>query len=100
MGKDRPLQPSPSRSDGLEAIMTTTHDKKSLFILAAVLVLVAVIQAQNMFNFPFQQDTEGTNTANAWALVNEGKLSPYTYAYEEPPAGAIVLAGWQIVSNA
>jgi 4-amino-4-deoxy-L-arabinose transferase-like glycosyltransferase len=82
-------------------MMTTpTQNKKSLFILTAILVLVAVIQAQNMFHYPYLQDSEGTNISNGWTLVTEGNLSPYTYAYEEPPAGTIMLAGWSVMSNA
>ncbi len=30
----------------------------------------------------------------AWSLLREGKLSPYTYFYDHAPAGWIVITGW------
>ncbi|MDX2162301.1 MAG: glycosyltransferase family 39 protein [bacterium] len=68
--------------------------KKSLLIVLAVVVVAAIVHGQNLFLFPFIQDVEGTNLSNAWALMNTGELSPYTYVYEEPPAGSIILAAW------
>lgn len=73
--------------------------RKSLFILVTLLVIVVVVQAQNLFRFPFYQDAEGTNISNAWTLVNTGELSPYTYAYDEPPAGSFVLSLWTMITG-
>lgn len=71
-----------------------TRDRKWLFILTALLILLGVIQSTNMFRFPYYQDAEGTTMANGWALLNTGKLSPYTYAYEEAPGGTVIMAIW------
>ncbi len=68
--------------------------RKSLFIVAIILILVTVLHTQNLFQYPYYQDAEGTSIANSWALVTQGRLSPYTYAYEEPPVGTFILSSW------
>ncbi|MEO1286137.1 MAG: glycosyltransferase family 39 protein [Chloroflexota bacterium] len=68
-------------------------------LLLACLALASYLHTQNMFNFPYYQDTEGTNLANAWALANEGELTPYTYAYEEAPLGTFLLAVWGMLNG-
>lgn len=73
--------------------------RKSLFILVTLLVIVVIVQAQNLFRFPFYQDAEGTNISNAWALMNTGELSVYTYAYDEPPVGAFILTLWTMLTG-
>lgn len=75
------------------------HDRKSLFILVAILLIVAVTQAENMFKFPYYHDEEGTHFANSQAMATSGDLSPYTYSYEDPPGGTLVLAGWTLLTG-
>jgi hypothetical protein len=75
------------------------NDRKALFLLAALLLLAGIVQAQNMFRFPYFHDEEGTHIANAWAMASEGKLSPYTYSYENPPAGTLVMGGWLVFTG-
>ena len=50
----------------------------------------------NMFNFPAFafKDDEGIYAAQAWAVLRQGRLAPYTYFYDHAPAGWILLAGW------
>lgn len=74
-------------------------DRKSLFILTALLLVIGYVQFQNMFRFPYYQDVEGTNVSNALALVETGALSPYTYAYDQPPAGTFIIGGWMVAAN-
>lgn len=86
-------------SEAVTTTQTQPSDRKGLFILAVILIIAAVTQAQNMFEFPYYQDIEGTNISNAWSLINTDALSPYTYAYDEPPAGSFLLSGWAIVAG-
>ncbi|MEP7287750.1 MAG: glycosyltransferase family 39 protein [Chloroflexota bacterium] len=79
--------------------MTITSSRKSLFILVALLILVGYVQAQNMFHFPYYQDSEGTSIANGWSLASTGTLSPYTYAYNEAPAGSFLMSIWLAASG-
>jgi hypothetical protein len=78
---------------------TAIINRKSLLIVLVVVVLAAVVQSQNLFRFPFFQDVEGTNLANAWAFANTGELSPYTYVYDEPPVGSMILGLWLTITG-
>jgi endo-1,4-beta-D-glucanase Y/4-amino-4-deoxy-L-arabinose transferase-like glycosyltransferase len=67
--------------------------------LPMVLVLVAVAllaHGLNMFHYPaFSfKDDEGIYMAQAWALLREGRLAPYTYFYDHAPGGWMLLAAW------
>jgi len=75
------------------------HVRKALFLLTALLLIVGIVQAQNMFRFPYYHDEEGTHMANGWAIASEGKLSPYTYSYENPPGGTLLVGGWLLLTG-
>jgi hypothetical protein len=61
-------------------------------VLVGVLVLLGLWHSVNMGNFPFYHDDEGTYISQAWAVVSEGRLAPYTYWYDHAPLGWIQLA--------
>ena len=67
---------------------------RAFFILATLLVYATYLHGTNMFNFPYYESDEGTYTSQAWAVVTEGTLAPYTYWYDHPPLGWLVIAGW------
>ena len=69
------------------------------FLLLAVLLLAGTTHAFNMLRFPFYDNVEGINMANAWSILHEGKLSPYTYTYDNPPMGWIQLAVWLAIGS-
>ncbi|PJF41561.1 MAG: phospholipid carrier-dependent glycosyltransferase [Chloroflexi bacterium] len=75
------------------------RDKKTTFLLIIILLVAGVAQSQNMFSFPYYGDAEGGHLANAWALDTLGDLSPYTYAYENPPLGSVFLSIWSNLSG-
>ncbi len=77
-----------------EAVRQQVMGRLSVFFMIIVMLVAGVTYYQNIFAFPAYQDTEGTNIANAWALLNEGELAPYTYAYDNPPTGTFILGGW------
>lgn len=58
------------------------------------LVIAAVAHGFNMRNYPYYENDEGTYISQAWSLLSQGKLAPYTYWYDHAPAGWIFLAGW------
>jgi hypothetical protein len=62
--------------------------------LGALFLLIAWVHARNIGAYPLLQDDEGTYVAQAWALLERGELSHYTYWYDHPPGGWIVLAAW------
>ncbi len=62
--------------------------------LGALLVLTLVVCVWGIGRNPIPADDEGTYLSEAWALLTLGHLSHYTYWYDHPPLGWIVLAGW------
>ena len=70
---------------------------------AVLLPLIAcgvVAHGLNMFQFPSFTglDDEGIYAAQAWAILREGQLSPYTYVYDHVPGGWILLAAWMSIT--
>lgn len=69
-------------------------------LLPAVLAaLVAVVHTVGLSAGPAYSDDEGTYAAQAWALVHQGQLAHYTYWYDHPPLGWILLAGWNVATG-
>ncbi len=68
-------------------------------LLVTVLLLAGVTHGVNMLAFPFYDNVEGINMANAWSILYEGQLSPYTYNYDNPPMGWVLLAMWLAISS-
>ena len=67
---------------------------REAFLILAVLLISGVVQGYNMFGFPYFENDEGTYLSQAWSLLNQGQLSPYTYWYDHAPAGWIFTAFW------
>ena len=56
-------------------------------LLLLSLVSGAVTHGVNMFRYPLYITDEGIYVQQAWSVVREGTLSPYTYFYDHAPAG-------------
>jgi Dolichyl-phosphate-mannose-protein mannosyltransferase len=54
----------------------------------------ALTHGYNIFNYPLYITDEGIYIQQAWAVLREGRLSPYTYFYDHAPAGWLVIAAW------
>src|SRR5437660_7987904 len=89
--KQRPLTSTVYRVVGLWLVQHWEW-----LLLATILIVVALLQGINMFHFPYFEDDEGTYMSQAWAIVKEGQLAPYTYWYDHAPAGWILIAAWVI----
>jgi hypothetical protein len=76
-----------------------TH-RVSLVALTATLAVVAVVQAIGMDHAPQRVDDEGTYVAQAWAVQHWRTLAHYTYWYDHPPLGWLLLAVWTTVTGA
>jgi 4-amino-4-deoxy-L-arabinose transferase-like glycosyltransferase len=68
-------------------------------MLGRVLLLVALItgaisHGYHLFLYPLYITDEGIYLQQAWSVLREGQLSPYTYFYDHAPAGWLVIAGW------
>ncbi len=67
---------------------------REVAVLAIVLVAVGFLTAWNVDGAPQRVDDEGTYMAEAWSLVHWGTLAPYTYWYDHPPLGWLLIAAW------
>jgi Dolichyl-phosphate-mannose-protein mannosyltransferase len=73
--------------------------RRGLAWLTPVLVIGAVVHAWGMFTFPGWVDDPGTYLSQAWSVVYEGNLSPYSYFYDHAPAGWIQIAAWAALTD-
>jgi hypothetical protein len=74
--------------------------RASLALLLGLLTVVAVVHATGMGRAPQRVDDEGTYVAQAWAAQHWGTLAHYTYWYDHPPLGWLLLAAWTSLTGA
>lgn len=75
----------------------TARHSTSLSVLAPVLVVAAVLHGWNMLHSPGPNDDEGTYVSQAWSVQAYGELSHYTYWYDHPPLGWLLLTVWNTI---
>ena len=63
-------------------------------LLLLSLVSGAITHGYHLFLYPLYVTDEGIYMEQAWSVIREGSLSPYTYFYDHAPAGWLVIAGW------
>lgn len=56
-------------------------------LLVISVVSGALTHGFNLFNYPLYITDEGIYVQQAWSVLREGSLSPYTYTYDHAPAG-------------
>ena len=74
--------------------------RASLAVLLGLLAVAAVVHATGMSRAPQRVDDEGTYVAQAWAVQHWRTLGHYTYWYDHPPLGWLLLAAWTTVTGA
>jgi 4-amino-4-deoxy-L-arabinose transferase-like glycosyltransferase len=73
-----------------------------LLTVHRVLLWVAIVSGAlthgfHLFEYPLYITDEGIYMEQAWSVLREGRLSPYTYFYDHAPAGWLIIAGWVAV---
>src|ERR1700720_515465 len=70
-------------------------------VLLALAGVGLVSHGLNMFQYPSFTgiDDEGIYAAQAWAVLRQGQLSPYTYVYDHVPGGWMVVAAWMALTG-
>jgi 4-amino-4-deoxy-L-arabinose transferase-like glycosyltransferase len=63
-------------------------------LLIISMVTGALTHGYHLFVYPLYITDEGIYMEQAWSILREGRMSPYTYFYDHAPAGWIVIAGW------
>ena len=74
--------------------------RTGVLLVAAVLAVVAVVHAWGMTGAPQRGDDEGTYVSQAWAVQHWQTLAHYTYWYDHPPVGWILIAGYTAATRA
>ncbi len=71
------------------------------WLLVGIVLTALLAHAINMFDFlpTASKDDEGIYTAQAWAVLREQRLTPYTYWYDHAPAGWLLLAVWMALTG-
>jgi 4-amino-4-deoxy-L-arabinose transferase-like glycosyltransferase len=62
--------------------------------LAVALVIALATHGYKLFGYPLYLTDEGIYTEQAWSVLHQGRLSPYTYFYDHAPMGWLVLSAW------
>lgn len=75
------------------------HRVGPIALVTGLAALTAVVHARGMTNGPAFIDDEGTYVAQAWAVQHQGTLAHYTYWYDHPPLGWMILAAWNWVTG-
>ncbi len=70
--------------------------RREILIVVALSAVAIAAHGINMFDYPASSlaDDEGTYVQQAWAVLREGRLSPYTYTYDHVPGGWLQIAAW------
>jgi 4-amino-4-deoxy-L-arabinose transferase-like glycosyltransferase len=63
-------------------------------LLWAALISGALTHGWHLFVYPLAITDEGIYLEQAWSVLREGRLSPYTYFYDHAPAGWLTIAAW------
>jgi Dolichyl-phosphate-mannose-protein mannosyltransferase len=90
-------QPSGCRPRMLEQLWA---HRTSFALLLGLLTVVAFVHATGMARAPQRVDDEGTYVAQAWAVQHWRTLAHYTYWYDHPPLGWLLLAAWTTLIGA
>lgn len=88
---------APGRFRALRSVLADRWP--GILVLGVLLVVAGWAQATNMYGAPQRADDEGTYVAQAWAVLHWHTLAPYTYWYDHPPLGWILMAGWLGISG-
>ena len=86
----RPAQPRPKRTPA-EAGRRTGRGMRLDLALLLSLLTGAVTHGYNLFNYPLYITDEGIYIQQAWSVLREARLSPYTYFYDHAPAGWLAI---------
>jgi 4-amino-4-deoxy-L-arabinose transferase-like glycosyltransferase len=91
---DWPLQPLGPARAAQRVLAWARATQRDLIGLAAVVVPLTIVHAWGMAQFPAFFDDEGAYVSQAFAVDKLNALAPYTYWYDHPPLGWILLGGW------
>ncbi|MGH9029366.1 MAG: ArnT family glycosyltransferase [Acidimicrobiales bacterium] len=78
-----------------------SEHRVGIVVLLGLLLVNGFAQGHNMYRSPqLVNDDEGTYVAQAFAVLHFHALTPYTYWYDHPPLGWILVAGYLFFTGA
>ncbi len=83
-----------TRQPPLEHWLSRIGEARLIWTLLAVAL---VLHGYNMFGYPPYLGDEGIYMEQAWAVLREARLSPYTYFYDHAPVGWLMIAAWVLL---
>jgi hypothetical protein len=99
----RPRDPqTQQRRSSVRRIPWVSRHLTSLCIMGPLLIAVSAANAWNLQGWPLYIDEdEGTYVSEAWAVIQpQHHLAPYTYWYDHPPLGWILMGGYFWITDA
>lgn len=66
-------------------------------LLALSMVSGTITHAYHLFLYPLYTTDEGIYMQQAWSVLRQARLSPYTYFYDHAPGGWLMIAGYVLV---
>jgi hypothetical protein len=96
---DWPLEPSRAGDVRVRLLALVRARQRELVMLAVALAPCSIVHAWGMHVFPAFFDDEGAYISQAYAVDKLHALAPYTYWYDHPPLGWIVLGGWGTLAS-
>jgi hypothetical protein len=67
--------------------------------IGVILLVAGLMHGINMFGLPYFENDEGVYMSQAWSVLSQGQLAPYTYWYDHAPFGWIQIAGWNAITG-
>ena len=90
----RPAMMPPVRALWAQAVRS-----REAILVAVLLGLAALAHGVNMFHLPYYENDEGTYMSQAWSVISEGRLAPYSYIYDHAPLGWLQIAAWTLLTG-
>ena len=91
---DWPLEASSSANALIRLLAWLRANHLDAVAVLAAVVPTVVVHAWGMQRFPAFFDDEGAYVSQAYAVDKLHALAPYTYWYDHPPLGWILLGAW------
>ena len=93
MAADLSTQASPTSPPAKTPFLAKFKGPSGVLLITS-LVMGAVSHGYHLFMYPLYITDEGIYVQQAWSVLREGTLSPYTYFYDHAPAGWLAMAAW------
>jgi endo-1,4-beta-D-glucanase Y/4-amino-4-deoxy-L-arabinose transferase-like glycosyltransferase len=83
----------------MKKLVSYLKSHSELFWVITLLLIAAFAFSYNMYHYPYYEDDEGTYMSQAWSVLTQGKLAPYTYWYDHAPMGWLLIAVWEVLTG-